>query len=292
MSFEAIGQLLLFGVFVGALYGVAAVGLALVFGVMRILNVAHGELLMLGGYVSFWLFALWRVDPFVSLLATVPVMFGIGLALNVGLFSHVARLDEETKIKNSLLIGFGLTLILANVAIQLWTADERSVNPSYAGLGLQLFGIAFPYTRLGGLAAALLAILALHLFLQRTFVGKSIRATAEDWEAAELAGVSVRSVYLITFALGSALAGVAGTLVSVGYTIAPSIGLSWTIKGLVVVVLAGLGNVFGVFAAGILLGFAEALSVLAIGPAYREVVGLVLFLVVLLLRPHGLFGAR
>jgi branched-chain amino acid transport system permease protein len=292
VSFEPVAQLLLFGVFVGALYGVAAVGLALVFGVMRILNVAHGELLMLGGYGSFWLFALWRVDPFVSMLATVPIMFAIGLALNVGLFSHVVRLDEETKIKNSLLIGFGLTLILANVAIQLWTADERSVNPSYAGLGLQLFGIAFPYTRLGGLAAALLAILALHLFLQRTFVGKSIRATAEDWEAAELAGVSVRSVYLITFALGSALAGVAGTLVSVGYTIAPSIGLSWTIKGLVVVVLAGLGNVFGVFAAGIVLGLAEALSVLAVGPAYREVVGLVLFLVVLLLRPRGLFGAR
>ncbi len=292
MSIEPVVQLLLFGVFVGALYGVAAVGLALVFGVMRVLNVAHGELLMLGGYVTFWLFTLWRVDPFVSLIATVPIMFVVGLILNHLLFSHVVRLGEEAKIKNSLLIGFGLTLILANVAIQLWTADERSVTATYAGFGLQLFGIAFPYTRLGGLAAAILTIFALHLFLQRTFIGKSIRATAEDWEAAELTGVSVRSVYLITFGLGSALAGVAGTLVSVGYTIAPSIGLSWTIKGLVVVVLAGLGNVFGVFAAGILLGLAEALSVLAIGPAYREVVGLVLFLVVLLLRPRGLFGAR
>jgi branched-chain amino acid transport system permease protein len=225
-------------------------------------------------------------------VVTVPAMFAVGLALNAGLFSHVVRMDEETKIKNSLLIGFGLTLILQNFAIQLWSADERSVTASNAGLGVQMFGIAFPYTRLGGLAAAILAIFALHLFLQRTFVGKSIRATAEDWEAAELAGVSVRSVYLITFALGSALAGVAGALVSVGYTIAPSIGLSWTIKGLVVVVLAGLGNVFGVFAAGILLGLAEALSVLVIGPAYREVVGLALFLLVLLIRPQGLFGAR
>lgn len=292
MNLEPVPQLLVFGVFVGALYGVAAVGLALVFGVMRVLNVAHGELLMIGGYASFWLFTLWRVDPFVSLLATAPILFVMGLALNGGLFSHVVRLDEETKIKNSLLIGFGLALILQNLAIQLWTADERSVTAAYSGLGLQLFGIVFPYTRLGGLAAALLGIFALHVFLQRTYVGKSIRATAEDWEAAELAGVSVRSVYLITFALGSALAGVAGTLVSVGFTIAPSIGLTWTIKALVVVVLAGLGNVFGVFAAGVLLGVAEALSVLAIGPAYREVVGLALFLVVLLLRPQGLFGAR
>ena len=105
MSFEPVAQLLLFGVFVGALYGVAAVGLALVFGVMRVLNVAHGELLMLGGYVTFWLFTLWRVDPFVSLLAAVPILFGVGLVLNTGLFSHVVRLDEESKIKNSLLIA-------------------------------------------------------------------------------------------------------------------------------------------------------------------------------------------
>jgi branched-chain amino acid transport system permease protein len=289
---EQVAQLLLFGVFVGAIYGVAAIGLALVFGVMRVLNVAHGELIMLGGYVSFWLFALWRVDPFVSLLATVPILFGIGLALHAGLFTHVVRFDEETKIKNSLLIGFGLALILQNLAIQLWTADERSVTAGYSGLGIQLLGIAFPYTRLAGLAAALLVIVALHFFLQRTLAGKAIRATAEDWEAAELAGVNVRRVYLFTFAMGAALAGVAGTLVSVGYTVAPGIGLNWTIKGLVVVVLAGLGNVFGVLAAGVLLGLAEAVSVLAVGPSYREVVGLVLFLAALLLRPRGLFGAR
>jgi len=292
MSAEPILQILVFGVFVGALYGIAAVGLALVFGVMRVLNVAHGELLMLGGYASFWLFALGRVDPFVSLLIAGPALFALGLVLNAGLFRHVVRLDEERKINSSLLIGFGLALILQNVAIQLWTADERGVNTAYSGLGLQLFGIAFPYTRLGGLAAALVAIFALHLFLQRTYVGKSIRATAEDWEAAELAGVNVGRVYLLTFALGSALAGIAGTLVSIGFTIAPSIGLTWTIKALIVVVLAGLGSIFGVFGAGILLGVIEALSVLAIGASYREVVGLVLFLLALLLRPQGLFGAR
>src|SRR5207249_8479489 len=118
VSPAAVAQNLVFGLFVGGLYGMAAVGLSLVFGVLRVLNVAHGELLMLGGYVSFWLFSLWRVDPFVSLLATVPVLFIVGLVLNAGLFSHVVRFDEETKIKNSLLIGFGLALILQNVAIQ------------------------------------------------------------------------------------------------------------------------------------------------------------------------------
>ena len=133
-------------------------------------------------------------------------------------------------------------------------------------------------------------ILALHLFLTRTYLGKGIRATAEDWQAATLVGIDIRRTYLIAFALGTALAGVAGTLVTVGYAVSPSIGLEWTLKALVVVVLAGLGSVFGTFLGGVLLGVAEAASVLFIGGAYREVIGLVLFVLVLLVRPQGLFG--
>jgi branched-chain amino acid transport system permease protein len=292
MTFEPAIQILVFGLFVGGLYGVAAVGLSLVFGVLRVLNVAHGELLMFGGYASFWLFSMLGVDPFVSLVLTAPALFLVGLLLNLLLFAHVSRLEEETKIKNSLLIGFGLALVLQSLAIQLWTADERSINPAYAGLGVNVLGIALPFTRLAGLAVAILVILALHVFLRTTYFGKAIRATAEDWEAATLAGVNVRFVYLVTFALGSALAGVAGTLVSVGYTIAPSIGVAWSIKALIVVVLAGLGSILGVLGAGLLLGLIEAISVFAIGAPYREVVGLVLFVLVLLLRPQGLFGRR
>ena len=292
MSPEIVGQNLVFGLFVGSLYGIAAVGLSLVFGVMRVLNVAHGELLMIGGYVSFWLFTIVGVDPFLSLLVCVPVLFLLGLILEKGLFGRVTRLDEETKIKNSLLISFGLTLILQNLAIQLWTADERSIRPTYAGTGATVLGVVLPFTRVADLLVALLAILVLHLFLRRTYIGKAIRATAEDWEAATLAGIDVRRTYLVTFALGTALAGAAGSLVSVGYSITPTIGLAWTLKALVVVVLAGLGSIFGAFAAGLLLGVAESLSVFAIGAAYREVVGLVMFLLVLLLRPQGLFGRR
>lgn len=292
MNPQLVAQNLAFGLFVGGLYGIAAVGLSLVFGVLRVLNVAHGELLMLGGYASFWLFALLKIDPFVSLLLTAPLLFLLGLALNQGLYRFVSRLDEEAKIKNSLLISFGLTLILQNLAIQLWTADERSINTAYAGQSASLGGIVLPYTRLAGLLAGFVVILSLQLFLQRTYAGKAIRATALDWEAATLAGVDVRRVYLLTFALGSALAGIAGTLVSIGYSIQPSIGLAWTLKALVVVVLAGMGSILGALAAGLLLGAAEALSSLVLPPAYREVVGLVLFLLVLLLRPRGLFGGR
>ena len=292
MSAEPIIQILVFGLFVGGLYGMAAVGLSLVFGVMNILNTAHGELLMLGGYASFWLFTLWGIDPFVSLLICGPLLFGLGLLLNAGLFRHVSRLDGESKIKNSLLISFGLSLILQNLAIQFWSADERAITTAYSGLGANLLGIAFPFTRLAGLLAALFAILALHLFLQRTYVGKAIRATALDWEAAAMAGVDVQRIYAITFALGTALAGIAGTLVSLGYSIAPSIGLAWTLKALIVVVLAGMGGILGALGAGLLLGLAEAISTFAVGPAYREVVGLALFILVLLLRPQGLFKRR
>ena len=290
MSYETIAQNLVFGLFVGSLYGIAAVGLALIFGVLKILNVAHGELLMLGGYITFWLFVLFGIDPFVSLLICAPALFLFGLALERGVFRHVVRLSGETRIKNSLLVSFGLTLIIQSTVIRLFSADDRAVQMSYSGVGLGLFGVALPYTRLLILAIALGAILALHLFLQHTYTGKAIRATAEDWEAAALAGIDIQRIYRLTFGIGAALAGVAGTLVCVSYGVSPSIGLVWTLKALVVVVLAGAGSILGAFPVGLLLGAAEALSGTFIGPSYRELVGLVIFLLVLLLRPQGLFG--
>ena len=168
-------QQIVFGCLVGGLYGLAAAGLSLVFGVLKVLNVAHGELIMLGGYATFWLFTLAGLDPFLSLLITWPLLFAVGAALYGGLFRFVARADEDTRIKNSVLIGFGLTLALQNVAILLWTADERGVTPDYSGAVLRLGGLAFPLTRLGTLLVAGLLILGLHRFLTRTYAGKAIR---------------------------------------------------------------------------------------------------------------------
>ncbi len=292
MSFESAAQNIVFGLFVGGIYGIAAVGLALAFGVMNVLNIAHGELLMIGGYISFWLFSLWGIDPFVSLIICIPAMFVIGWVLDRLVYRHVARLTGETKIKNSLLISFGMVLILQNLALRLFTADERTIQVSYGGAGFNVFGVSLPYTRLLSLLIALITILALHFFLQRTDPGKAIRATAEDWEAAELSGISVQRVYMMTFALSAALAGVAGALVSVTASVTPSIGLDWTLKALIVVVLAGTGSISGAFPAGLLLGLVEALSGIFIDASYRELVGLVIFLLVLLLRPQGLFGTQ
>ena len=285
-----LAQQLLLGILIGGLYGLAAAGLSLVFGVLKVLNVAHGELIMLGGYAAFWLVALLGIDPFASLLLVVPLALLGGLGLYWGLFGFVVRADEETRVKNSLLIGFGLALALHALAVRLWTADERSIPTPYGGAVISVGGLSIPVVRLISLALAFALIGGLHLLLKHWRWGKAIRATADDWQAALLTGIDVRRAYLLAFAMGTALAGAAGTLVSVGYSVSPSIGLEWTLKALIVVVLAGLGSMFGTFVGGLFLGVAEAASAAAFGGPYREVAGLVLFVVVLVVRPRGLFG--
>jgi branched-chain amino acid transport system permease protein len=283
-------QQIVLGILIGGLYGLAATGLSLVFGVMKVLNVAHGELIMLGGYATFWLVTLGAVDPFAGLLLTVPVAVLGGVALYAGLFAFVVRADEERRVKNSLLIGFGVALALQALAVKIWTADERSITTSYAGSVVTVGPISIPLVRLGSLVLALALTVGLEILLRRWRWGKAIRATSEDWQAALLSGIDVRRAYLLAFALGTGLAGAAGTLVAVGYSISPSIGLEWTLKALIVIVLAGLGSMIGTFVGGIFLGVAEAVSAAVVGGAYREVVGLVIFFVVLVVRPQGLFG--
>lgn len=286
---SVLAQQLVLGLLIGGLYGLAAAGLSLVFGVLKILNIAHGELIMLGGYGAFWLFALLGVDPFVSLLLVVPLSLLLGAGLYLVLFGFVVRADEETRVKNSLLIGFGLSLAFHALAVRLWTADERSIALPYGGV-IHVGDLSIPVIRLASLVLALVLIGGLQLLLNHWRWGKAIRATAEDWQAALLTGIDIRRAYLLAFAVGTGLAGAAGTLVSVSYSISPSIGLEWTLKALIVVVLAGLGSMIGTLVGGLILGVAEAASAAAFGGPYREVVGLVIFVVVLLARPRGLFG--
>ncbi|TET29703.1 MAG: branched-chain amino acid ABC transporter permease [Anaerolineales bacterium] len=289
---EAFVQIIIFGILIGALYGLAALGLSMVFGVTKILNIAHGELIMLGGYASFWLFRLVGLDPFISLPLTMLIMAVVGLVLYKLLFVRTVKLPEEEKIKNTMLIGFGLTLILQNIALILWTADDRGITTAYSGQVFTVLNIRFPIVRVAGFAVALICLLSLHLFLRKTYTGKAIRATVEDWEAAALMGINIQQVYMLSFVLGAALAGVAGALVSVTFSIDPSMGMHWTLKALIVMVLGGLGSIAGTFAGGILLGATESATAFLIGGNYREVIGLLLFLLVLIFRPQGLLGAK
>jgi len=289
---EAVSQNLVFGILMGALYGLAAVGIAMVFGVTKFLNVAHGELLMFGGYAAFWLFHLFDFDPFLSLPLTIVFLLLIGVVLYQLLFVRMVKMPEEEKINTTMLIGFGLTLILQNVALVLWTADNRGITPPYSGDKFFLLGIRFPYVRVAGLLISLICLFALHQFLRRTYTGKALRATVENWEAASLMGINIHRVYLISFLIGCALAGVAGALVAVTFSIEPSMGMHWTLKSLIVMVLGGTGNFIGTFVGGILLGVTESGTAFFIGGPYREVVGLILFVLVLIFRPQGLFGAK
>jgi branched-chain amino acid transport system permease protein len=289
---EPVIQNIVFGLLVGALYGLAALGLSLVFGVTKYLNVAHGELLMIGGYASFWMFSLLDIDPFLSIITTILFLLVIGLVLYKLLFARMVKLPEEAKIKNTLLVGFGLSVILQNLALRLWTADDRGITTLYSSEVLTFLGIRFPVVRLASLGVALVFLLLIHLFLRKTYTGKAIRATVQDWEAATLMGINIQKVYLISFIIGAALAGVAGTLVSVNYSIEPSMGLNWTLKALIVMVLGGLGSITGTFVGGLVLGVTESFTSLLISSNYREVVGLILFLLVLIFRPQGLFGTK
>lgn len=289
---ESIVQSLIYGILIGALYGLATSGLSLVFGVMRYLNIAHGSLLMIGTYLSFSFFSHYHIDPFLSIPLTMLALFIIGMFLYKLMFSSLAKFPVGVRIDNSLLISFGLMLVIENLAVLIWTADERNITTSYSGITLGFWELRVPYAGLFGVVLAVILIMALHLFLHKTYFGKSIRAASQDWQSAMTVGIDIQKTYLISLAIGSSLAGVAGSLLSVCYAFNPMISEGWSIKALIVLTLAGLGRIGGVFAAGLVLGIVEAVSVYFIGASYQEAVGLALFILLLMFRPQGLFMKR
>ncbi len=289
---ESIGQSLIYGILVGALYGLAASGLSLVFGVMRYLNIAHGSLLMMGTYLAFSLFSLCHVDPFLSIPIVMLALFLIGMFLYKLMFSSLAKYPVGIRIDNSLLISFGLMLVLESLATIIWSPDERNITIPYSGMTFSLLGLRIPYIGLIGVVLTTILIFVLHLFLNKTYFGKSIRAASQDWESALTVGVNIEQTYFVSFAIGIALAGAAGCLLSVSYAFNPAISEGWSIKALIVITLAGLGRIGGVFAAGLVLGIVEAVSVYFIGASYQQVVGLVLFILLLMFRPQGLFTRK
>ena len=283
-----VAQIVAYGIISGVFYGLLTVGLALLFGVMKYLNIAHGSFIVIGGYISFWLFTLLHIDPFVSIPVVMLAMFILGLIVYRVLFSPLRKFPEGLRLGNSMLITFGLILVLDNAGTLIWTSEVKTITTSYSGATLKLFGTLLPLTGLAMFGVTLIVIIALHLFLNRTYFGKSLRATAEDWEAASLLGININRTYLISCGISMALSGIAGTGVALMYSIQPHSGLEWMLTALIVLVLAGVGNIKGVFAAGLLLGLVEQVSVLFVGGHYRAVVGLVIFVLILIFRPEGL----
>lgn len=283
---ESFAQSVVSGVLTGSLYAMIAVGLTIVFGVMRIINLAHGDMVMLGMFGAYWSHTLWGIDPFLSVVIWAPLMFGGGMLVQRFLLQEVIAKGEL----NTLLYTAGLSLLIANLALLFWTGDYRTLNLDYASMPARPFGVAVPIPLAVAFFMAIAITTALYLLLARTDIGRAIRATAQNSESAALMGVDVRRINMITFGLGTALAGAAGVLLVPSLYLYPTVGEILIVKCFVIVVLGGLGSVPGAIAGGVLLGLVESLGAVYVSVAYKDTIGFVLFLLVLLFRPAGLFG--
>ena len=273
-------QILVNGVLLGGLYGLMALGMALVWGVLNIVNLAHGAFIMLGGYLVFFLFTA-GLDPLVSLPIAMAVLFLFGYVIQRSLLNLVVR----SALLNTLLFTFGLDVVLTYLAQLLFSADFRTINPSYAGANFSVGAVTVPVGRLIAFAIAVALALLLYLLLERTRLGRAIRATAQNLDAARLYGVNPAQIYAITFGIGAALAGAAGTLYGIVAQITPYIGVTLTPKSFVIAIIGGLDNPLRIVAGGIVIGVAEAVTSLYLGPTYTDVVSFGLLVLILVLRP-------
>jgi branched-chain amino acid transport system permease protein len=283
---EMLVQVIISGLLAGALYSMVALGLALIFGVMRVINIAHGTLLMLGAYTTFWWSQLLGINPYLSLLVSMPLMFLLGMLLQRTLVTRVVNAPELS----SLLLTFGISIALVNLAQLAFSSDLRSVE--YL-TGAWLVGpIAFSKSRVISFFSALAITLFAFWFLQKTKLGKAIRATSQSSEVAMVCGINVQRIHLYSFGIASALAAAGGSLVAVMIAIQPEMGQVYTFKSFLVIVLGGAGNYPGALLGGMLLGLVEQLASLYLTTQLSEAVAYVLLVLVLLLRPTGLLGGR
>lgn len=283
---ELLVQVLVSGVLLGGLYALMALGLALVWGVLNIVNLSHGALIMLGGYATYFLYTRVHLDPFAALPITAAALFVLGYLIQRGILNLVIR----GPMFNTLLITFGIEVVLTYLA-QLWfSADFRAINPAYAGSNHSIGGITIPYVQMLAFAIAIGLTVVMWLFLLHTRTGRGIRAAAQNLVAARLYGVNPKRVYALTFGLGAALAGVAGGLYGTVSQINPYIGGPLTAKSFVIAIIGGLDNPLGVIVGGLFLGVIESLTALYIGPTYRDVASFGLLVLVLIVRPSGLLG--
>jgi branched-chain amino acid transport system permease protein len=277
-------------VLLAGFYSAMAYGLGLIYGVLGVVNLAHGGLIMAAAYVTWVLFTRLHVDPYLSIPVVLVLFFGVGVALYKGLVRLLPR--GAAGGISSLLLLFGVWLVIRNIAYLLFSGDDQAVRTSYTTASVRLLGNSFAVTRVVVFAIALLAMLGLHVLLQRTLTGKAIRAVAQNPDSCTLVGIDVERIYTLTFGLGAALAGLAGLLASTLFAFNPAFGAGELLKSFVIIVLGGLGSVMGMALGALVLAFAEVFSIYVVPSYLTAAVGFVLLVVVLVLRPGGLFGQR
>jgi branched-chain amino acid transport system permease protein len=282
-------QVIINGILLGSMYGIAAAGLSLIFGTMRIIYLAQGTMIVFFAFLVYWLFVKAHVDPYLSLLIIVPFAFLVGIGLFYILFRKAAALEDKNV---SLLIAVGLMYLIENAILKFWGASPRGVNLGYSDAVLSGWGLRVAWLRLALLGLALLSALVVFLFLKRTRLGTAVRAASEDMEATRLQGINSEWVCAISFAIGIGLAGVAACGMATVYSFDYQFGFSFAIKALIALSLGGIGNVFGAIAGGLILGIIENLTAYYLSISWIEAVSYGVFILVLIFLPQGLFGRR
>jgi branched-chain amino acid transport system permease protein len=272
----------------GGIYALAAAGLTLIFGVMKIINFAHGALMMLGMYITYWVFVILGIDPYLSILISMPSLFLIGALLQRFLINFIIDAPEY----NQLLLTLGIALVLENLALIIWSPDTRTLDVSYVVKVFSVGSVKISFTRLMACLFSLIMIGALYLFLKKTDMGKAIQAVSVERDGAELLGMNVKKLYYISFGLGAACVGGAGSMITPFYYISPHVGGAFLIKAFVVVILGGMGSIGGVLVGGLIIALGESLGALFMPGSLKLVVTFVIFIGVLLLRPAGIFGSN
>jgi branched-chain amino acid transport system permease protein len=290
-GFDSVGiliQVLINGILFGTMYGIAALGLSLIFGTMQIIFIAQGAMIVLGAYGSFWLFKLLGVDPYLSIIIVVPCALLFGSGIYQISFRKLAGRGEAGKAA-SLLLAFGMMYFLENLMTVLWTPNTRAIRTGYTAFGFEFLGINFSFTRLMAFIMALLATIAVSLFLKKTMLGKAVRAASENLESAMLVGITPHKVNSITFAMGIGLAGLAGIATATIYSFDPYFGFIFSLKGMIALALGGMGSIFGALFGGIILGVIENIVAFIWTSGWADVASYGAFIVVLLFKPEGLF---
>ena len=274
------------GLLLGGLYVVIALGLSLVFGVMKVINVAHGDFVVLGGYFAFVLLSNFDIDPILSLVVGIPIFFVLGMLIERFLLHRAVQRSADA----ALLIAFGLALIIQNAAQEIWTPLSRGLNTGYSMKSFQIGGVYVPLVYVLDFAAALIVMVVIHQFLKRTYLGQAITAASQDRQTAELMGINPARVYRIAFGIALALAAIAGVFLGLSFPFKPTSGTSFLIIAFGVVILGGLGSMVGTFLGGMIFGLSQTLGGHFLGPTGQLLVPFLMVLVVLTIRPQGLFG--
>jgi branched-chain amino acid transport system permease protein len=274
------------GILMAGIYALVAIGLTLIFGVVRIVNFAQGEFVMLGMYSTYWLWKLWGIDPYLSLLITMPLLFCFGVLVQRFLFRPILHAPDMAQI----FMTVGISVILMNAALFFFTADFRTVKTAYSEWTLRLAGVALPMPRLFAFAGALLLAGLLTLFLSKTDLGKALRAVAQDREVSMLLGINPDRMYLLAVGLGAALSGAAGGLIVPFFYVFPTVGVIFVLIAFVVVILGTLGSIEGALLASLIVGVAESLGILFAGADLGLVVVFAILVATLVFKPSGLRG--